>query len=319
MLASSEYLGSEVLSVKGRKFYTIMIVPHADKETVTLRIPVFAIGVFMTLCVALLFMFVMEYHDHNRMKKENQLLVQYKEEADLLRRELTAVSSQLAQIESYALALEQIELQIREERGWDAEKVVAVNPIDKDLLTSRDLLKNRDKNVVTVASFVINDTKTDIAQLNQTLPVQQENMSLLLDQLAEDNQRISHTPSIWPAEGKVTSKFGYRKSPFSGRREFHDGLDIANRRNTPIIAAADGAVVYAQYQSGYGKQIMIKHGYGLKTSYSHLSSYAVSSGEKVKKGEVIGYMGSTGWSTGNHLHYMVYRNGVPVDPIDYLP
>ena len=123
------------------------------------------------------------------------------------------------------------------------------------------------------------------------------------------------TPSIWPSTGVVTSPYGLR---WNGS-DFHHGLDIANELGTPIVATADGVVDYAGWDSGgYGNMIDINHGNGIMTRYGHASQVVVSTGQAVKRGQVIAYMGSTGFSTGPHVHYEVHVNGQKVNPISYL-
>ena len=123
---------------------------------------------------------------------------------------------------------------------------------------------------------------------------------------------------ISPSYGTITSRFGWRVHPIFGTREFHTGLDIANRYGTPVRAALGGVVRFAGWMAGYGRLVVVDHGGGLQTNYSHLSAMLVSLGERVLKGQVLGQIGSTGWSTGPHLFFEVRRNGVPVDPVPLL-
>lgn len=126
-------------------------------------------------------------------------------------------------------------------------------------------------------------------------------------------------PSLTPVNGaRMTSSFGMRSHPVRGGRRMHKGIDLAAPTGTPVYAAADGLVSLARSGRGYGLYIKIDHGADLETRYAHLSRLAVSAGERVEKGEVIGYVGSTGWSTGPHLHYEVRVDGVAVDPIHYM-
>lgn len=123
------------------------------------------------------------------------------------------------------------------------------------------------------------------------------------------------TPSIWPTSGDVSSPYGMRW----GGSDFHPGIDIANDYGTPIMAAADGYVIEAGWDDGgYGNKVDISHGNGIRTRYGHAQSVIVSAGEVVKKGQVIAYMGSTGFSTGPHLHYEVNVNGEDVNPFNYM-
>jgi murein DD-endopeptidase MepM/ murein hydrolase activator NlpD len=126
------------------------------------------------------------------------------------------------------------------------------------------------------------------------------------------------TPSIWPAHGWLTGTFGGRSDPFSGEPAFHQGLDISTEKGQPVFATADGVVDTASYTGDYGNLIVLKHEFGLATRYGHLSAYRVKPGQRVKRGDVIGYVGSTGRSTGAHLHYEILANGQLINPLQLL-
>jgi murein DD-endopeptidase MepM/ murein hydrolase activator NlpD len=147
---------------------------------------------------------------------------------------------------------------------------------------------------------------------------QQEKMGSLLGKLEGQKSLLACTPAIRPVKGWLTSRFGYRTSPFTGRREFHKGLDIANRKGTPIAVTADGIVKSVGSKRYLGKYVTIDHGHGMVTHYAHLDKALVKRGAKVKRGDIIAEMGNTGRSTGPHLHYAVYLNGVPVNPSTYI-
>lgn len=124
---------------------------------------------------------------------------------------------------------------------------------------------------------------------------------------------------LTPTVGYLSSYFGYRPDPFTGQRRYHNGIDLANARGTAIRAALPGRVVHIESQTGnYGKFIIIQHDRGFQTLYGHLDSFLVTSGQYVEQGQIIGRMGSTGRSTGPHLHFSVIRNGTFVNPLDYL-
>ena len=129
---------------------------------------------------------------------------------------------------------------------------------------------------------------------------------------------IASTPSIWPVKGWVTSDFGYRRSPFTFAADFHPGVDIAASWGTPVVAPADGVVTFSGYKSGYGKTVIIDHGFGVVTQYGHASELFAQEGEKIKRGAKIALVGSTGHSTGPHLHYEIHVDSVPVDPMKYI-
>jgi murein DD-endopeptidase MepM/ murein hydrolase activator NlpD len=128
----------------------------------------------------------------------------------------------------------------------------------------------------------------------------------------------SSTPSIWPARGWLTGGFGERSDPFTGEQGYHPGIDISTEKGQPVYATADGTVDSAAYSGDYGNLIVIKHGFGLMTRYGHLSAFAVKSGQSVTRGDVIGYVGSTGRSTGAHLHYEILANGNLINPLQLL-
>lgn len=125
-------------------------------------------------------------------------------------------------------------------------------------------------------------------------------------------------PSAWPAEGKLTSGFGWRRNPFGRTWKFHSGLDIAAKRGTAIFAPARGTVIGVSYNSGYGRMLEIDHGFGITTVYAHCNSIRVKKGATVKQGDFVATIGNTGRTTGPHLHFEVRLDSHPVDPMDYL-
>jgi len=131
-------------------------------------------------------------------------------------------------------------------------------------------------------------------------------------------QLANATPSIWPTHGGLTSFFGGRSDPLTGEPAYHSGIDISAEKGQPVYATADGLVQSAGYTGDYGNLIVLKHAFGLSTRYGHLSAYHVKAGDSVKRGDVIGYIGSTGRSTGSHLHYEILANGQLMNPLQLL-
>lgn len=130
--------------------------------------------------------------------------------------------------------------------------------------------------------------------------------------------RANSAPNLWPVEGQVTGSFGERIDPFNGEGAFHTGVDIAAIVGQPVVAPADGVVDFANFMGGYGRAIILEHGHGIITRYGHLSGFAVTPGQHVRRGDVIGFVGLSGRSTGPHLHYEVRINDTPVNPYKYL-
>lgn len=143
-------------------------------------------------------------------------------------------------------------------------------------------------------------------------------MGLTRNVTTADWNKANSAPNLWPVEGQVTGSFGERIDPFNGEGAFHSGVDIGSSYGHPIVAPADGVVTMTDTMGGYGKTIMISHGNGISTRYGHLSGFAVAAGQHVQRGEVIGYVGESGRSTGPHLHYEVRINDTPVNPYKYL-
>jgi murein DD-endopeptidase MepM/ murein hydrolase activator NlpD len=155
-------------------------------------------------------------------------------------------------------------------------------------------------------------------QLAQQAPSHTLSLQDLLEGVEGQSQRLAATPSIWPTSGYVTSRYGRRISPFTGRPQFHAGLDIASDFGTPVVAPARGRVVFAGTKGPFGRLVEIDHGYGVRTHFAHLSKALVTRGHTVERGEPIGTVGSTGRSTGPHLHYGIEVGGRSVDPTNYI-
>ena len=159
----------------------------------------------------------------------------------------------------------------------------------------------------------------DVERLDHVAGKQSEEFQNLWETLKEIKAIQLVTPSMRPVEGGwISSKFGFRKSPFSDKHEFHSGVDIAVHKGTPVMATANGTVTCARYKGSFGKVVFINHGFGIVTRYGHLSKLHVQEGQKVKRGDVIGEVGSTGRSTGPHLHYEVRLNDIPVNAEKYM-
>jgi len=158
----------------------------------------------------------------------------------------------------------------------------------------------------------------DLSQLRSDAATQELSFEELTEAMKDRRSLWASTPSIWPVRGWLTSGFGNRISPFTGSVMMHNGIDVASRRDTPVMASAGAVVSYEGFDSGLGKVVKLNHGYGMQTVYGHLAKVNVRIGQKVKRGDVIGFVGNTGLSTGPHLHYEVFVNNVPVNPLRYI-
>lgn len=162
--------------------------------------------------------------------------------------------------------------------------------------------------------LVVDDLQQRIDGLHDALELRRQRQETIHN-LLNDQVSISRaTPKGWPTRGWLTSYFGMRTSPITGRRVIHEGLDIAANTGTPIYATADGVVSTVVYSSSYGKTVKIDHGYGYRTIFAHTSKILVKAGQRVERGDLIAKVGNTGRSTGPHLHYELRLDGVPIDP-----
>lgn len=165
---------------------------------------------------------------------------------------------------------------------------------------------------------LVRDMHTEINEIDQASHSQHDSFSSIVKQLEGKQNLLAATPSIRPVKGWISSRFGYRVSPFTGRRQFHRGLDIAARSGTPIISPADGRVTFAGKKGLMGNMMTIEHGYGMVTRYGHIKKMLKKKGERIERGETIALVGNTGRSTGPHVHYEVRLNGLAVNPMKYF-
>lgn len=176
-----------------------------------------------------------------------------------------------------------------------------------------------------VASYndkdLVNSVTARLKLFERQVYVQSLSFSELADAISQNHDRLSHIPSIQPISEKdmtqMASGYGYRIDPIYGTSKHHDGMDFASPTGTPVYATGDAEVLDAGWNSGYGNLVELNHGYNYTTRYAHLSKINVAAGQKVKRGDLIGYVGSTGKSTGSHLHYEVRFKGVPQNPVNY--
>ncbi len=200
------------------------------------------------------------------------------------------------------------------------EKIRAAGNIGKKIKTKGQLLGVGGVQQEQAAEgTTLDQLNKNIDRLLQDAETQEKSFQEVLSFLKKRESILASLPSLWPVKGWVTSHFGHRQSPYGGSSEFHKGIDIATQAGKPIIAPADGIVAESVNRPDMGNYVVLNHKNGVSTSYAHMLRTTVRSGKNVTKGEVIGYVGNSGRSTGSHLHYCVNLNGVPVNPRKYLP
>jgi len=166
---------------------------------------------------------------------------------------------------------------------------------------------------------VVNELAERASRLKFKFNIQQQSIEETRRIALRRKHELTHVPAITPLNGRIVSAFGYRADPFHGHSHMHSGVDIVAPMGTPIRAVGDGVVnIAGTPEWGYGLQVQINHGYGYETKYAHLSRLNVALGQEVKRGDIIGYSGNSGYSTGPHLHYEVIKHGTKVDPSNYM-
>jgi murein DD-endopeptidase MepM/ murein hydrolase activator NlpD len=304
------------------KHFTVLVIDHKGsrvRETLISKRMLWIMAAAILFCTSLMGAGMVRFFQLQHSIRENTRLnahiVEQQAGMEQQRKQIQAFAHSINQLKSSLIALNEFENKLRiianlEHKGDQASLFSVGGSMPEDLETDLPLSGAHDS--------LMRQMHKHIQQVNQASGVQGESFEKLLASLKDKRNVLASTPSLRPAQGWTSSKFGYRISPFTGRREFHKGLDIANRAGTPIIAPADGIITSAEEKWLIGKSITIDHGYGMITRYGHMQKLLKKSGERVKRGETIALMGSTGRSTGPHLHYEVRLNGVPVNPEHYI-
>lgn len=243
--------------------------------------------------------------DQNEIKAENAVKT---EQLKILTSKVDKIKSKMEDIEKLNSQLRIIaNLEVPEE----TDKPLGVGGPSPEVLDDLSALSENE-------GRVIKQLHDSIDKFQAKAVDEEENLLDLINFLQNQKSFLASTPSVWPTRGVKTSNFGYRISPFTGKKAFHNGVDIAAREGTPIIAPADGLVEMARNESHYGNLVVLDHGYGLKTKFGHMQTFLVEPGQKVRRGDKIGFVGNTGRSTGSHLHYEVNVDKLPVSPLKYV-
>ena len=288
---------------------SIFIIPHNGMPSLRFNLPVLFLVVFGAAWTGLTVWsgYIAGRHfDYYVTKADNKIL----------RTKMAYVSDQVEKGLAYLEMTKRTDSQLRKVLGMDPgmfEREDAVGgPQDSDLAEFRKLL---DAKASEIKETTLNNSIQRMQEESRRRLASYTEITLYL---TDRHNSARATPAIWPAQGRITSPFGYRIAPLRFASEYHTGVDIANEAGTPIDAAADGVVRHSGWAQGYGMCVVIDHGFGYTTLYGHMSEIVAKEGSVVRRGQVIGRMGSTGTSTGNHLHYEVWTGGVPRDPMKYL-
>jgi murein DD-endopeptidase MepM/ murein hydrolase activator NlpD len=269
--------------------------------------------------VSLLGFFLYDYHSMRTsittLGQMAQKVIDQREEITQQRLQIQTFADEINSLKDKLVKLNQFEKKLRVianlEPAEDKANLFGVGGATPEDLDSQRELNAGHESLIREMHQQINDLES--ASLRQA-----DSFDTLKDKLEVQRNLLASTPAIRPTSGWMTSRFGYRTSPFTGRKEFHKGVDIANRKGTAIVATADGEVTFVGKKNSLGKVVVIDHGHGMVTRFAHLSDTLKKRGDKVKRGDIIAQMGNTGRSTGPHLHYEVHLNGLPINPEKYI-
>jgi murein DD-endopeptidase MepM/ murein hydrolase activator NlpD len=314
------------------RFYTIMIVPEKTTQVRKILVPAWlvrlgAVGIAVTLVLVGVMVanygYVMsQVGENNELKTENRRL---RQSVQVFKGKMGTLESAMERVKTFSTRLKVITG--AEDRGGVAALMKTIPDASTNTGTAKTLpsdvaaieaeLDPRDPEHVELQAQY-NELDLKISSLTAESLTLEQNLQDQYEHLVDQKAFLAALPTRKPAIGYYTSGFGTRRAPFGGKVKMHEGVDIANHPGTPIKATADGVVTFSNTKAGYGQTVIVDHGYGLQTWYAHTRKILVKNGQKVRRGDTIALLGSTGRSTGPHCHYEVRVNGIPVDPLSYI-
>ncbi len=328
------------------KKVTFMVIPDANSSVMRFQLPAVILVIGLVVVIALLVRSITAFllfrgntDQIGQLKQQlsaatgeyEQIIDGKNEHIDELQTDVADLSEQARKISNRMNDIKELESQLKEmvgiETGDSGKADAADDQSSQDAKTedseqlSMDGGTGGEEFPVTEEKMglLVDQTLDDFLAISKQLQLMKPELEFTKEAVAKQQKLLAVTPTIWPADSrKVTSLFGIRKDPFTRRATFHAGIDISGDTGDPIYASADGTVISAEYSSSHGNNVLISHSNGIRTHYSHMSKILAKVGAKVSKGDIIGELGSTGRSTGPHLHYEVIVNGENVDPRPYL-
>ncbi len=292
-----------------------MYLPDGVRNVKQVKIPKFLVHLLLFSSLVILALLTWAFIDYHTLKTELPERHYLLKENQQQKLQLAALSQKIDEINGEMLELKEfdhkLKVMINLETSENDTQFLGVGGSDPTLLDPEYTVEKAHQKLIRLMHQSLDNLNTEVA-------IQMQEKKELYKFLENQKSMWACTPSIWPVKGWVTSKFEYRISPFTGKREFHSGLDISAKKGSPIAAPADGVVASVGQSVTSGNLLTINHGYGIKTKYAHLNKALVKQGQYIKRGDVIALVGNSGRSTGSHLHYEVHLKGVPVDPSRYI-
>ncbi|ORT98854.1 Peptidase, M23/M37 family [Anaerovibrio sp. JC8] len=305
-------------SVDNRE-YTIKIIPHQGSDVRSIHLPIqwikYALGSVLAVVLLLAGAFSYSVYSSYSLRNEASQIEKLKEANSLQQEQLLELSKKANNLQDAVDQLGQIEKELRQLTGIAGDDSGDANSNKSNGTHNGQGGPLKQKLDIKDVSSALDDVEKRVEKRKASLERLRDILNEQHRQIQEQESINASTPSIWPSTGDISSPYGLRW----GGSDFHPGIDIADDYGTPIVATADGIVTVAGWNSGgYGNMVDIDHGNGYMTRYGHAQQVVVSAGEHVKRGQVIAYMGSTGFSTGPHVHYEVRVNGQLVNPSGYI-
>ena len=299
-----------------KEYISVLFFGHRASRTRQFKISKKSIKILLYLSASILLVAIFFLSDYIQVKKRAFHVYRLRQE----------MNDQTSQIHFFLAKVEQLERQISGLKDFDSQIRIVANlerreqgndplmgiggPSPSDI---REKLKGGEDEKALILQM-----RSDVERLQSETVSSGESLSQLLRLLLVKKQLLAHTPSIWPVQGWITSVFGYRTHPLTGLSQMHEGLDIANRVGSTIIAPASGIVSDIQTDQLFGNTIVISHGFGITTRYAHLHKVLVKLDQRVERGEKIAELGMSGRATGPHLHYEVRINTIPTNPLQHI-
>jgi murein DD-endopeptidase MepM/ murein hydrolase activator NlpD len=307
-----EFLRERKEAVMAKRFYTVLILPDATSPARKFHITktvITVVSLVAAVAVLALAFFVYQYVNLNVRMLE---LKQLRQEAS----GRNFLAGKVGQLEDELARLRELDRKLRVVAGLDAgdAQEAGLPQGGAETLSQAALLDAVQRGTGRLADWVTRDLEA----LGHEITWRERSFRELKELLEAKRSVLASTPTIWPLRGVLTAGYGYRKSPFTGQREMHEGIDVAAPQGTPFVTTADGVVSFVGPLGGFGNVIFINHGHGFTTFYAHASRIRAREGQQVKRGEVIAYVGMTGRTTGPHVHYEVQVNGATVNPLKYI-
>ncbi len=321
-----------------------MVIPERTRRVHKVVLPFFMLKFVVVLCslgaVFLIIMGIDYVHVLGRIAENKQLKgenFRLRQEMQLIRNKVDSMETTIERVRNYAKKLqiltgqsagqaERSDMELPQGpledvgRGTDEEAMPLPESRTNKGRQPAALPPSKKRSELLLPANPDGETQLEhrVEQLQTVSNLTETNLSKLQVYLLARSAILAATPSLLPIAGWISSPFGYRRHPYDGIFRLHTGVDIAAEPGTPVRAPAPGTVIFSGYREGYGKVVVINHGYGISTLFAHNSKLFATSGLQVKRGEVISEVGSTGQSTGPHLHYEIRKNGIPVNPVTFF-